>query len=97
MLTIKFTPPGLILKQLGERAKQMRLAQNLSRNSVCERSGIPLSTLKRFETTGLIGTEQLVALAIALGPIDDISYLFAPKPIISIDQLAQPKRKRGLT
>jgi transcriptional regulator with XRE-family HTH domain len=95
MLALNFTSPKRILEQAGERAKAMRLNQNLSRETVSERSGVPLSTLKRFETTGKIGTEQLIAIAIALNCAEDIGTLFAPKPIVSIDQLAQPKRRRG--
>ncbi|WP_133166834.1 helix-turn-helix domain-containing protein [Solimicrobium silvestre] len=95
MISIKFNPPGRILQQIGERAKAMRLVQNLSRESVCTRSGVPLSTLKRFETTGQIGTAQLIAIAIALDAVEDIGNLFVAKPIKSIDQLAQSKRQRG--
>lgn len=95
MIAIKFLPPGHILQQIGERAKQIRLAQNFSRETVCARSGVPLGTLKRFETTGQIGTAQLIAIAIALDSVEDLGQLFAPKPVKSIDQLEQPKRRRG--
>jgi len=95
MISIKYTSSARIVQQIGEKAKAIRLAQNLSRATVCLRSGVPLSTLKRFETTGQIGTAQLVAIAIALDSVGDIGHLFEPKPIRSIDQLAQPKRKRG--
>jgi transcriptional regulator with XRE-family HTH domain len=95
MIAIKFTPPTRILQQIGARAKEIRLAQNLSRETVCVRSGVPLSTLKRFESTGQIGTAQLIAIAIALDSVEDIGQLFSPKPVKSIDQLEQPKRKRG--
>jgi transcriptional regulator with XRE-family HTH domain len=95
MVSIKFTPLIRILQQLGQRAKELRLAQNLSRATVCARSSVPLSTLKRFETTGHIGTAQLIAIAIALDAVEEFGQLFAAKPLKSIEQLEQPKRQRG--
>ena len=40
--------------QLAERVKLSRLAENFSRKSLAERSGVSEASIKRFETTGEI-------------------------------------------
>ncbi len=47
---------------------------------MAELSGVPLSTLARFEQKGLIAFESLIKLAMALGYTSEIKDLFcAPK------------------
>lgn len=95
MLSINFKPPEQILSELGSRAKQVRLALNLSRQSLAERSGVPASTIKRFETTGLIGSASLVDILFALDRLDELTQLFAAVEVPTIAQLDQAQRKRG--
>ena len=47
-----FQTPEAVRKRIVARAKARRLAENLSRRSLSARSGVPESTIKRFETTG---------------------------------------------
>jgi transcriptional regulator with XRE-family HTH domain len=62
ILPITLLTPIQIQKQIAGQAKQLRLEQNLSRKSLAEKSGIPASTIKRFETTGNIGIGALLAM-----------------------------------
>ena len=95
MLSIDFKSPSAILDDLGDRVKATRLALGWTRNTLAVKSGVPESTLKRFETTGQIGTAALVDIAIALDMLDGVDRLFSPKPIQSIAEVTAKKRKRG--
>ncbi|WAG78764.1 helix-turn-helix domain-containing protein [Metapseudomonas furukawaii] len=63
-------------QQVGENARALRLAQNLSRKTLAERAGVSESTIKRFETTGQITQEALVLLASSLGGMLLMDRLF---------------------
>lgn len=80
---------------MGERAKAARLALGWTRRTLGLRSGVPESTIKRFEATGQIGTPALVDITIALDMTDGLESLFAPKPIQSIAEVTARKRMRG--
>lgn len=95
MLSILIKPPADILIDLGQRAKEARLALGLTRKTLGERSGVPEATIKRFETTGLIGTAALIDLANALDMLQGLDSLFEPKPLRSTREIASSKRKRG--
>lgn len=95
MLSMLIKPPAVILRELGGRAKAARLALGWTRKTLAARSGVPESTIKRFETTGLIGTSALIDLALALDRLVGFDELFAPKPIASISELRGAPRKRG--
>ena len=88
--------------ELAQRAKTMRLAQNLTQAGLEHRSGVSLGSIKIFERTGKISCESLVKIAIALGALEGFDGLFKPNLTEnrSIDDLlrdakASTKRKRG--
>lgn len=88
--------------ELAQRAKSMRLAQNLTQAGLEHRSGVSLGSIKLFERTGKISCESLVKIAIALGAAHGFDGLFEPKQREeqSIDELlkeagATKARKRG--
>lgn len=62
---------------LRDRFKARRLAMNLSQAGLAERSGVNLSSLKRFEKTALISLESLLKIAFVLGAIDDFDRIAA--------------------
>ncbi len=95
MLSILVKPPADILIELGQRAKDARLALGWTRKTLAERSCVPEATIKRFETKGLVGTAALIDLAIALDMLSGFESLFAPKPIRSVAEVAR-KRRRGV-
>lgn len=94
MLSINFTPPAQLLTQLGQRAKEARLRLNWSRQSLAERSGVPASSIKRFESTGLIGSAALVNILFALDRLDELGHLFAANEVPSIRELDLMKNRR---
>lgn len=94
-LTHALFSPGELLQQIGENARELRLAQNLSRKTLGERAGVSESTIKRFETTGQITLDALVLLASSLGVAQQLSGLFTQAQPVSLDELKKSGRIRG--
>lgn len=95
MLSILIKTPVEILKEVGERAKAARLDLGFTRKTLSVRSGVPEPTIKRFETTGQIGTRALVSIAMALDRAMDLEKLFEETHVSYIDETSSNKRKRG--
>jgi transcriptional regulator with XRE-family HTH domain len=96
MLTIP-DGPGELRERLGRRLRDHRLSQNLTQTAVAARSGVPLSTLKRFERTGHASVDAFVHIAAALGLTGALEALFPPSQPATMDELlATPAvRRRG--
>jgi transcriptional regulator with XRE-family HTH domain len=96
MLSILLKTPVEILEEIGARAKDARLALGFTRKTLSVRSGVPEATIKRFETTGQIGTEALVNIAMALNKTSNLDELFKETPASYINETPSNKRKRGI-
>jgi transcriptional regulator with XRE-family HTH domain len=98
-MSFKFYTNNEILKKIASQAKQIRLDMNLSQEGLAQRSGLSLSSLKRFEQTGKISLESLVKLAMVLNAEEDLLRLFTAKinPGMSLDEILETPslRKRG--
>ena len=92
---LSFLLPEDLARQLGEMARDRRLASNLTRKTLAARAGVPGSTIRKFETTGAMSLVGLLRLADALGCMDDFSMLFPRKPAVTIDEFVAPTRLRG--
>lgn len=92
---VNLLPPALILRNLGQRARERRLEENLSRRTLAAKSGLSEETIKLFERTGRIGMESLLSLALALDCADGVELLFKPRPLRSIADVQLRKRARG--
>ena len=102
MLSLMLKTSTETVAELAQRAKSMRLAQNLTQAGLEQRSGVSLGSIKLFERTGKISFESLVKIAIALGASEGFDGLFQPNLTEnrSIDDLlkdakASTGRKRG--
>ena len=95
MEPISFLSPQDVLKALANQAKARRLAENFSRKTLAERSGVPEPTIRRFEMTGMIGLAGLLKIAEALGCLEEFGHLFSEKKPLSIDQVLRKPRIRG--
>lgn len=91
-LIANLKPPRDIRLGLAERMKKVRLAQNMTQKELADRSGIPLSTLRKFETTGEASLKALVNLAIALNRAGDLEAVFCEPP--EEDLYAPPVKER---
>jgi transcriptional regulator with XRE-family HTH domain len=94
-LTHLLYSPAELARSLGQNAKQLRLAKNLSRKTLAELSGVSESSIKRFEVSGSITLESMILLAVALDQLAPISALFTPEQPASMAELKNTKRKRG--
>lgn len=92
---LNFLLPEELASQLGERARARRLSANLTRKTLAARSGVPESTIRKFEGTGIISLKGMLQLADALGCMDDFSKLFPAKAATTIDEFVAHVRKRG--
>ncbi|WP_083770672.1 MULTISPECIES: helix-turn-helix domain-containing protein [Acidobacterium] len=98
MLTLVARQEGNIRQRVAGRFKARRLAMNLPQQELARRSGVPLSTLKRFEREGLISLDALLSLATVLDCLEDFERLAAsPMPTgaaVSLDALLKARKPR---
>lgn len=87
--------PSEITAQIGKNAQALRLSKNLSRKTLAEKSGVPASTIKRFELQGAISLESMVLIAAALDELDPLLRLFKPPAPNTLFELQNSKRQRG--
>lgn len=84
-----------IARQVAENFRKRRVEKNITRLRISELSGVPLSTVARFEQKGLIAFESLVKLAMALGYASDIRNLFGAAKFDTMEELDMIRRKSG--
>ena len=95
MLSINILSPHQLKKQIAAQAKNKRLEKNLSRKTLGEKSSVPASTIKRFETTGNISLEALLRIALVLDSLSEFSQLFAMNaPATLYEQAIERQRGR---
>lgn len=98
---IQLHNPDEIARLLAERIRAERLRREWKQETLAERSGVSLPTIRRYERTGRTSVENMLKLCHALGRLDEFADLLTPPPASSIDELAartapKPKRKRGV-
>lgn len=90
---------GDIAMQVADNFRKRRVEKNITRKRISELSGVPLSTVARFEQKGLIAFESLVKLAMALGYTSDIRSLFGTAKFVTMEELelirSKSKSKRA--
>jgi len=93
------TTPEQVSKTLAARVKVLRLARGWKQTTLAQRSGVSLASLRRFEESGRVSLQHLLALAFALHRLDDFDTLFQAPLAASIVELEaaekRPTRKRG--
>jgi HTH-type transcriptional regulator/antitoxin HipB len=93
------TTPEQVSRTLASRVRALRLARGWKQATLAQRSGVTLASLRRFEESGKISLQNLLALAFALHRLDDFDALLRPPPAASLAELeaaeTRPERKRG--
>ena len=84
-----------IAQQIAESFRKRRVEKNITRQRISELSGVPLSTVARFEQKGRIAFESLVGLAMALGYAQDVRALFGSSKFDTMEELDMIRRKSG--
>lgn len=85
--------PDYIMIQVAENFRKRRVEKNITRQRISELSGVPLSTVARFEQKGLIAFESLIKLAMALGYTSEIKDLFSAPKFDTMEELDLIRRK----
>ena len=93
-------PLQVTMQRLAENLRTRRLEKKLSTKSLAEMSGVPASSIQRFELKHAISLESYVKLAKALGYSEDIMQLLAEPKYDTMEELLEINknrtRKRGV-
>ena len=79
--------PNEIAKNLAEKIKLRRKKLKISQESLTQKSGVSLGSIKRFETKYEISLQSFIKIAIALDLDGDFENLFTTKTYTSIDEV----------
>ena len=85
--------PDDIMMQVAENFRKRRVEKNITRQRIAELSGVPLSTVARFEQKGLIAFESLIKLAMGLGYTSEIKDLFSAPKYDTMEELDLIRQK----
>ncbi|MDE6384466.1 MAG: helix-turn-helix domain-containing protein [Paramuribaculum sp.] len=85
--------PDDIMMQVAENFRKRRVEKNITRQRMSDLSGVPLSTVARFEQKGLIAFEALIKLAITLGYTPEIKNLFVAPKFDTMEELDMIRHK----
>ena len=80
---------------LAARFRELRVTLNLKRDTLAIMSGVPASTIRRFELQGEISLKSLLLLAHALGVADQFDNLFSLPAAGSLEELERRDRQRA--
>lgn len=84
-----------IARGIADNFRRRRVEKNITRSRIAELSGVPLSTVARFEQKGLIALESLIKLAMALGYVSEVKNLFDTPKFDTMEELDRIRRKSG--
>ncbi len=70
--------PYDFLEELAFRHKTIRKQAGFSQSELAKRSGVSLGSIKRFETSGKISLESLLALSHVLNHLNDFDLILKP-------------------
>jgi transcriptional regulator with XRE-family HTH domain len=84
--------PNDMAYEVAKRVRKLRRSRKVTIRSLSERSGVPYSTLRRFESTGEIAFVSLVKIASVLGEDDQIRNLFANPYPQSMEEVLRANR-----
>lgn len=95
MMTFKMTSPYEILKGVGGRLKQRRIAAKLTQRELASKSGVSYSSIRKLEATGEGAFEALVKIAFVLDGEAEFEKLF-PAPIATTleEWIDKPQKQR---
>ena len=75
MPLLSLLTPNDIQQQLAQAIRDKRKLMKLSRNALAERSTVPSSTIKKFETTSQISLRQFILLWQCVDSLEDLAKL----------------------
>ena len=90
-----------VQRKIVENIRDRRLQMELTQEGLSERSGVPLSTLRKFEQKGVISLDSFLKILSVVGGLDEMIEALKPKQqhFKSIDEVLKSQeknsRKRG--
>lgn len=85
--------PNEMAADTAERFRRIRRAKGITIKKLSEMSGVPNSTIRRFEHSGELSFVSLVKLASALGEDRQITRLFSDHVPGSIEEVIRDNRR----
>lgn len=82
-------------KTLVQNVRERRLQMDLTQEGLAERSGVPLSTLRKFEQTGMISLESFLKILSIVGGLEEMIEGLKPNTpaFKSIDEVLKSDEK----
>jgi transcriptional regulator with XRE-family HTH domain len=88
-----------IAKSLAERARKLRLVENISQQEFAERSGLSHGSIRRFERGETVSLDNFLRIVATLGRAHELDGFLSFEPTLSIRQMAEleqaTQRKRA--
>ena len=100
MTDVDLIAPSDVMQRTAQRAKALRLEQNITQQELADKVGIAVGTVKRFEMTGEIQFNHLLRIALVLGKLEDFSNIFAVNDVpaslynLKVEKVRQRARKK---
>ncbi len=91
MIVLK-TPQEMAV-DAAKRFKEMRKAKKITIKELSRNSGVPYSTIRRFESSGEISFLSLVKIVSTVGEDEEITNLFAKRIPASIEEIIRENRR----
>ena len=85
--------PDELARELAKRLKSLRLTQGFKRQTLADRAGVTVASLKRFETIGKGSLALLLKVSFALGRLDEFEDLLQPPPARSMADIERQSVK----
>ena len=85
--------PGEMAVEVARRFRNVRIAKKITMKTLSAKSGVPYSTIRRFESKGEISFLSFVKLASAIGEDRQITELFAETVPSSIEEVIRANRR----
>lgn len=79
--------------EIANRMVQLRTRKKISQKKLAAKSGVSLSSIKRFEQSGEISLQSFTKLAIALEVEGELETLFSEVPFGSIEEVINGQNK----
>ena len=85
--------PYEMAEETAKRFRRLRTSKRVTMRELSERSGVPYSTVRRFEKTGEVSFLALVKLTSALGEDRQITRLFSDVVPQTIEEVIRGNRR----
>lgn len=84
---MKLKTPSEMALDVARRFRKVRKTKGITIKTLSENSGVPYSTIRRFESTGELSFTALVKLSSAMNEDDQIESMFANYRPLSIEEV----------